>query len=264
MFISDSEASSRLSSESNLISRIKNESDSLAPASYPLPPDLPSFEDFSEASEEKGPILAEGSLPLTESEENSWTPEDLDKILNPRILNPRILKNGKVYSGRGPKGLHIDEQAAIGVSSGILGTTKGSRLGDVTYASGHSFKNGYTGNGNQYDPSKSPKEELRDRIIEGHGIIVDRCFNRLLTALDLLDDQKLGEVKRATELSIVAKNLSGIISSASAATQDKYVDNKEQSVHFHIMRPEPALHDDYPTVVINASESPDLPPQDPK
>jgi hypothetical protein len=252
MFISDAELAARLSSEANLVSRLRREDNDLIPSSFPLP-EIPEVPKVSE--EEKGPISPTAPLdPCTPIEilPAEFSPESLDKI-----LNPRILKNGKEYSGRGPKGLHVDEQAAIGVAAGILGTTKGSNLGDVTYASGHSFRNGYEGNHTQYDPRRGPKEELREKIIGGHGVIVDKCFNRLLATLDLLDDTKLSQVKRATELSVVAKNLSGIIASASAATQDKFVDQKEQSVHFHIMRPEPALHDDYPT--INIDSSPDLP-----
>jgi hypothetical protein len=247
MFISDEELARRLSSETNLVSRIRRGDDpELAPTSFPLPPDIP-----LPPLEESFPILSDPCVPG-----EILPPEDFAGDLD-KLLNPSLLKNGREYSGRGPKGLHVDEQAAIGISAGILGTTKGSRLGDVTYQSGHSFKNGYEGNHTQYDPRRGPKEELRDKIIGGHGIIVDKCFNRLLATLDLLDDNKLSQVKRATELSIVAKNLSGIIASASAATQDKFVDQKEQSVHFHIMRPEPASHDDYPT--INIDSSPDLP-----
>jgi len=259
MFISDEELAARLSSEANLVSRLRREDNDLVPSSFPLP----SSEPLEESSVSQDPPLARvGDLgpilenPCTPIEilpaEESFDPNSLDKL-----LNPRILKNGKEYSGRGPKGLHVDEQAAIGVAAGILGTTAGGRLGDVTYPSAHSFKNGYEGNHTQYDPRRGPKEELREKIIGGHGIIVDKCFNRLLATLDLLDDQKLSQVKRATELSVVAKNLSGIIASASAATTDKFIDQKEQSVHFHIMRPEPALHDDYPT--INIDSSPDLP-----
>lgn len=253
MFISDEELAARLTSEANLVSRLNRGENDLAPSSFPLPPDPVSI---SIPLEEKGPISPATPLdpcsPVEILPAEEFSAESLD-----RLLNPRILKNGKEYTGRGPKGLHVDEQAAIGVAAGILGTTKGSHLGDVTYASGHSFKNGYEGNHTQYDPRRGPKEELREKIIGGHGVIVDKCFNRLLATLDLLDDNKLSQVKRATELSIVAKNLSGIIASASAATQDKFVDQKEQSVHFHIMRPEPALHDDYPT--INIDSSPDLP-----
>jgi len=253
MFISDEELAARLTSEANLISRLNRGDVETISSSIPLPP-LPVVSEIFE--EEMGPISPAAPLdpcsPVEILPAEEFSAESLDKL-----LNPRILKNGKEYSGRGPKGLHVDEQAAIGVAAGILGTTKGSHLGDVTYASGHSFRNGYEGNHTQYDPRRGPKEELREKIIGGHGVIVDKCFNRLLATLDLLDDNKLSQVKRATELSIVAKNLSGIIASASAATQDKFVDQKEQSVHFHIMRPEPALHDDYPT--INIDSSPDLP-----
>jgi hypothetical protein len=243
LFISDEEYAARLRGESYL-----PPSPDSFPASFPLPllPDI-----STEQEEEKGPILPPEILsPVTQEE--PFSPELLDKLLNPVILS-----NGKVYPGRGSKGFHVDEQAGIGVTAGILGTTKSSRLAGVSISSAHSYERGYTGPVPLVDPSKSPKEELRNKIIEGHGIIVDKCFNRLLQTLELLDDDKLAKVQKATELSIVAKNLSGIIASASAATQDKLVDNKEQSVHFHIMRPEPALHDDYPT--INIDSSPDLP-----
>lgn len=199
------------------------------------------------------PIIPDLDLPsLLESSPSSPldSPEGLKKLLSTPELSS--------YKGRGTKKLHRDVQAGIGLTASYLGTTKASRMSDVAITGAHSYERGYTSPNDLVNPLKSPKEELREKIIKGHGIIVNLAFDRLLSTLNLLDDDKLGKVQRASELSVIAKNLSGVISHASQATQDKLIDASEKSVHFHIMKPEQATDEDYPTLTINASSSPEF------
>ena len=189
MRIPESEYERRMRTDENLLNRLlRNKDSEPAAIEVPIPEEIPNLDNILNISS-----------PLTNQDKK------LDKLLN---FDPE-------YAGRGPKGLHRDTQAAIGITAGILGTTKASRLGDVAISSSHSYERGYTNPVDLVNPAKSPKEDLQERIIQGHSIIVDKCFNRLMTTLNLLDDDKLEKVPRATELSLIAKNLSGIIAHAS-------------------------------------------------
>lgn len=233
MFINDEEYQRRIRTEENLLNRLPQDHQISGDVSIPA---IPSFdlEDILSISNE------------------STTQEPKKKSLSQNRLQ-RILNADPSYAGRGTKQLHRDTQASIGISAGILGTTKAARIGDVSIRGAHAYERGYTTPTDVYDPGKSPKEELQAKIIEGHTIVVDKCFSRLLKSLDLLDDDKLQKVQKAGELSQIAKNLSGIIGHAAQATQD-HVDIQEKSVHFHIMRPEQATDADYQTIEVSSAK----------
>ena len=231
MFIPESEADRRISSDENLTNLISGE-ETLPVLEAPLPPELD---------------LSDLDAIIGISPDSISKPKNFDRTLE-KLLNP----DG--YAGLGRKNLHRDTQAAIGTTAGILGTTRASRLGGVAISQAHSYERGYTGPVDLVNPAKSPKEELQNKIIEGHGIVVDLAFNRLLQTLELLDDDKLASVKKAGELSVIAKNLSGVISHASQATKETNFDSREQSVHFHIMKPERALESEYQTVEISSEK----------
>ncbi len=237
MLIDEKEVKRRLETEENLLNRLLRSTESPAPAEIVVPPEIPNLDDILNISD-----------PLTTMEKPSKVSDISEAKLN-KLLNP-----DPGYAGRGTKNLHRDTQAGIGITASILGTTRASRMNDVAISQSHSYERGYTGPVDLVNAAKTPKEDLQERIIAGHGIIVDKCFNRLLKSLDLLDDDKLERVQKASELSIVAKNLSGIIAHASHATQDT-VEVQEKSVHFHIMKPEQAKDADYPTIEISSEAS---------
>lgn len=251
MFIPKEEAERRLNSRENLVNSLPRSSENISPDSFHLPPSfsLPLEE------EEKGPI--------SEEPKKTYQEKTIEKLLSDDPLDietgfDRLLDLKKFsYKGAGTKALHRDVQAGIGIASSFLGTTKASRLNDVGISSAHSYENGYTSPTDLSNPLKTPKADLQNRIIQGHGIVIDKCFNRLLRTLDLLDDDKLEGVKKATDLSIIAKNLSSIVNHATAVTQDKLIENNEKSVHFHIMKPPMAQEEEYP--VIEITTSPDKP-----
>jgi hypothetical protein len=240
MYIDEDEAQRRITTEENLLNRLgrgrdRNESE------IEIPP-IPSF-DLDD-------ILAI-SDPLTTMDEGEEKPSKSAEMSSNRLS--RLLNMDPSYAGSGTKNLHRDTQAAVGVAAGILGTTKAARIGDVATSQAHSYARGYTGPVDLVNPEKSPKEELQAKIIEGHGIIVDKCFSRLLKSLDLLSDEKLEKVQKATDLTLVAKNLSSIIGHAAAATQD-HVEVQEKSVHFHIMKPEMATDAEYKTIELSSEK----------
>jgi len=253
MFIPEEEAVRRITSPENLVTRRGShtsrsiEEDSKFISSV-LSEDLPTFLPVPE----EAPILS----PSLEKEHPPSHPDRSFGEISPRELSERelekMLSGDKPYAGRGTKALGNEVRAAIGVTAGILGTTKASRLNDVSIPAAHSYERGYTGPNDLSNPEKKPKEALQAKIIEGHGVVVDIAFGRLLKTLNLLDDDKLGEVKRATELSQIAKNLSGVVAHATQATQDRNTEVNEKNVHFHIMRPEQAIDADYKTIEISS------------
>jgi hypothetical protein len=224
MFIPKEESDRRLQSEENLVNRVSRPDSGSAAHPELLPPSI-DLDVHELLSEETG---------------------ELDEAALSKLLNV------DEYAGRGTKSLSRETQAAIGVTAGILGTTKASRMHDVAISSAHSYERGYTGPVDLVNPAKSPKEDLADKIIAGHGIIVDKAFGRLMKTLDLLDDDKLAGVKKASDLANIGRNLSGIIAHASQSTKDNNFDNREQSVHFHIMRPDRAEESEYKTVEISS------------
>lgn len=256
MFITEEEALRRLRTEENLINRVQRGDSSSPPLEEVVPPSLPLDSDILNISEAPREIDREVGKKESRAKARKGPIDfELASAVEAEAALDKLLNGDKGYAGRGTKGLHRDEQAGIGVTASILGPTRASKLGDVAISSSYSYERGYTGPVDAVDPNKSPKEELREKIIEGHGIVVDKCFGRLLKTLDLLDDTKLGEVKRATDLSVIAKNLSGIVSHATQATQDKVVENNEKNVHFHIMRPDRAEESDYKTIEISSETS---------
>lgn len=249
MFISDQEFISRVTSEDNLVTRRKGASGSHETSAdhLPISPDLdlPSLLD---------------TIPSDSGQEKSTKGERGNKTFDPTKEFRSLDKLLTGYAGRGTKQLHRDTQAGIGVTASILGTTKAHRMGDVAISSAHSYERGYTNPVDLVRKDRNPKEDLLNKVIEGHGIVVDKCFNRLLMTLDLMDDGKLQTVKNPLQLSIIAKNLSGVIAHASNSTKENVLDAREQTVHFHILRPEMAQEQEYPTIEIS-SEPKD--PQDP-
>lgn len=238
MFIDEEEAQRRLRTEENLLTRLPEDQRPLPDEVSPVPNF--SIEDLLSISD---PLTSQ-ELPDIEKKSSELSQNRLRRLLN---VDP-------TYAGRGTKGLHRDTQASIGIAAGILGTSKASRLGEVARSQAVSYMHGYTGPVDNYNPDKSPKQELQNKIIEGHSIVVDKAFGRLLKTLDLLDDDKLTKVQKATDLSHIARNLSGIIGHAASATQD-HVDVQEKSVHFHIMRPEQAKDADYQTIEVNTEKT---------
>lgn len=241
MFIDEEEAARRLRTDENLLNRILPRDPSPEPSFiFPL-----GLEEIIQSDPEPVEVEKKGSPKNFENLDSKEASKKLEKLLSPP----------SEYKGRGTKQLHRDVQAGIGLTASYLGTTKASRAGDVAISSAHSYERGYTGPVDLVNPEKSPKEDLRERIIQGHGIIVDKCFDRLLHTLNLLDDDKLGAVKKASELTVIARNLSGIISHAAQATQEKGFEVNENSVHFHVMRPEQAIEAEYKTVEVSSTSS---------
>lgn len=252
MFITESEVARRLRTEENVLVRLARSvaPGETAPLIFPVEILSPESEEVSQPTHPLG--VSEDPSPVSIKQTGSKNFDRMNGKEIQKSLNQLLRTDG--YAGRGTKALHRDTQAAIGVTAGILGTTKAGRLGDVALSQAHSYERGYTDPTSLVNPAKGPKEELREKIIEGHGIVVDACFQKLMKTLDVLDDEKLNSMTKPVEITLVAKNLSGIIAHATQATQEKNVELNDNNVHFHIMRPERAQESEYPIIEVNSEK----------
>jgi len=267
VFISDEVAAERLRTTEALLGRVGSPTiTSKLPDILPLLIEIENVEvkDVGIESEENAREAEDKSLeelpfsPLLENLNASRAPSpSLSGLLNGPVdltQNPsrakRVLDNLlNGYAGRGTKALHRDVQASIGATAEILGTTKASRIGDVAISSAQSYENGYTGPVDMV-AGRNRKRDLQDKIIEKSNVVVDIVFARLLKTLNCMDDKKIESVGKATELSLIARNLNGII--AQATPKEAIV--QEQSVHFHVWRPEMAEEGEYPVIEVNSEK----------
>lgn len=200
MFISESEARQRLQSSTNLLTRV-NRDNSIVPvqSEVPLPPPPPNLTPEEEEKEEF----------------------DLARALagdRPR----RIPKRRKTE----------EEQAAIGLTAALISQRGAASMFDMSTAQCNNLEHSFTNTGSRYDGSL-PKESLQRKMDANREVVLDRAFEKLLNALDLLTPQQLRGIKKSTEISRIATDMSRIIT---AVAPKELPDNA--TVHFHVWRPE--------------------------
>lgn len=228
MFIDEQEFQRRIRSSENILNRVPRDSErDLTPDSFILPID-------SSISVESEP---EAEDPVQEAKDLS----------SPSGRALQMLLAGEINEKK-RRGRTIEEQAGIGLASALLGPAASGRLNGVScrHAVNLHPKTAVTATDNAYN-GKGPREDLREKILEQNGVVVDLAFGRLVKSLSLLDDTKLTEVKKATDLSRIARDFSGIIKNATP--QDEM--HGGNSVHFHVYRPEMKQENEYETLTLN-------------
>jgi hypothetical protein len=167
-----------------------------------------------------------------ETDSSSLSLAQLDSLLHPRI-------NGRAnYRGR------LESQVAIAETSLIIGQTKTHRVFDLSEPQTQAYTRGLSST-SDITSGTPPKPELIKRINKIKEQLAEKAAARLDLTLEAMSATKISEIKRATNLSKVAKDMAVIL--------DKCTDTKEDGrggVHFHIYRPEPALELAYPTVTV--------------
>lgn len=177
-------------------------------------------------------LTSEGS-----SDKTSLSLSQLDDLLHPRI-------HGRAqYRGK------LESQVAIAQTELIIGQTATSRAFQLSDSQTVAYSRGLrsTGDITTHTP---PKPELTSRINKIKEELAEKAAARLDLTLDALSASKIGEIKRATNLSKVAKDMAVIL--------DKCTENKEDSskgVHFHIFVPDPVDIDRYPIVNVGPAVS---------
>jgi hypothetical protein len=164
----------------------------------------------------------------------------LDALLSPRV-NGRATYQGKPES-----------QAAIAETNLILGNSTTRRLFGLSEEQTYAYSKGLRSTADITN-NVPPNPQLSNRINKIKSELAELAASRLASTLDALSPKKISEIKRATNLSKVAKDMAVIL--------DKCTDNKEESrnVHFHVFVPDAADISKYPTIDVG----PSLPSKEP-
>lgn len=108
-----------------------------------------------------------------------------------------------------------------------------------------------THNGAQDHNAKVPQPSLIQHIESQRTKIRDLAFKRLNTVLECLDDKKIQKIEKARELAQVGSQLA-IISEKMLPKEM----SAEQTVHFHMYRPEVKKESDYEAVSVGEERVP--------
>jgi hypothetical protein len=191
-----------------------------------------------------------GSSPSTPKEPDDTAPQPSPQAnpTNAEIksilaqVNPAVARDRSRGDLRGK----IPIQAAIGETSLLVGPKIAGALFDrslpqtMAYEGAHGHWKSMVG-----AESGPPKPELVERLDAFKEKLAYAAGRVLAKTLDNLDADKIDRMKKATNISRVAKDMAVIMDKVSKNNND------EGAVHFHIHRPEIRSVNDYNTVRIN-------------
>lgn len=233
MFISKEAAEARLRGDRNLFrgvnspsvpSEIKHDTPVLPEESQTLE------EEEYEVNDAEGEIELSGSL---DQPEEAISLPHLDELLHPRV-------NGRAnYKGK------LESQVAIGETALILGRAQTARTFQLSPAQTEAYGLGL-GDVPRNDPDRqpvNPNHELKRRHNEVKQRLAAKAAARLDLTLEALTPTKLAGIKRATNISKVAKDLAVIMEKCSDVEK-----TDAQTVHFHVYQPEMNVENNYQTV----------------
>ena len=161
--------------------------------------------------------------------------DKLDALIN---FNPR---NKMPYRGK------EDAQAAIGQTSLVIGDRSAGALFGLSQEQTRAYGQALTSL-NDITEGTPPKPGLKRKVEEFREILAAKAAGRLGNALDMLDEAKLSKVKRATNLSRIAKDMAVIVEKVSPKD-----DSAEGGVHFHIYKPEIQVEQNYQVVTVGSA-----------
>jgi len=225
MFVSDKEAKNRLADPRNRL-RSPSAPASSVPTKKTPEPEVPNTVDVPTPQD---PRLSDDKL---------LTIAALDSLIGKRTRTP--------YTD-------LETQVGIAQTVDLLGPTTTGALFDRHAGQMARYPNGFT-SGRDADNRKH-KAALKERIDEYREVLTAKAAGRLEAALDCLNDTKLSEVKRATNISKIAKDMASIVEKV---TPKK--DSEGAGVHFHIYRPEQHEEAHYEVVTVGTPPIIDLPP----
>jgi hypothetical protein len=156
----------------------------------------------------------------------------LDSLINPKL-------NGRAhYMGQ------LENQVAIGETALILGPTRTSHLMGLGTEQTRAYREGLTTQTEGIAGTVNTiKPELRKRLTIVKERLAEQAAHRLGLTLDALSPDKISSIKRATNISKVAKDMASILEKC---TEKEKVDTG--GVHFHVYRPEMHNEMNYTTV----------------
>ena len=249
MFISEDEANNRIRSSENLLSRARRDSEDGRAASEPMETPELNIEEVMDVTEgeaeEVSGAIDNGTTQLTDPSGASSADED-------SIALSHFLRRATRKMVRG-KGLTPEIRAGIGTLAALTSARQAAEMFDSTKLHAFELKRGFHTSADQYGnetlgiEKKAPNQDLLDRIKDNQVKVADVTFQKLLLALDLIDEPKIQKVTDVIKLSHLAGNLSRILSNTTPKEKESGA-----VVHFHIMRPESAQETDYNTIDINS------------
>lgn len=241
MFIDESEGIERLNDPRNVLSRVKRDDRTVPPSANDLELNIPSLADVIEEVESQEKKAAFDPVTFASSADfDPFAALKLHQLITPNTPGRK----------EGIRNRTDAENAAVAVTSLMLGSTATEEIFGVSSAQQSILKQGHTGSV-AATQGKKPKEALLEEIHRQGGKIVTKAFGRLDKVLDQLSDEKLMAVGKATDLTKIATGMAKVIQSMTP----KETNVEEGGVHFHIYRPEQKQLSDYEMVVVGAGKS---------
>lgn len=237
MFIDEQEGLERLRDPRNVLSRVQREDRTQMPAALPelIIPGIPSLEELADDTESFDPLKAAEAG----SSFDPFAALHIGRLTTPNKPGRKV----------GIRQRTNEENAAVAVTSLMLGSTATESLFGVRPAQQHVLTDGHTSTVDH--GRKKPKEALLEEIHRQGGNIVKKAFGRIDAVLDRMTDAKLDGVGKATDLAQIASGMSKIIQNLTP----KEGNADEGGVHFHVYRPEQAAITDYEMVVVGSSRT---------
>jgi hypothetical protein len=221
MFISQKDAEARLKSSRNRL-RDPNEPASVDGVLIPELVDEIAEQDSINESDE--PQLDEKLLDMKE----------LEKLIE---LRPRANYRGKTQA-----------QIAIGEVAMATSQATAGHLFGTSRAQAQAYEGGLRSTSDI--TNKHPPNPIRKKALdETRQKLAEKAASRLSEVLEILDTPKIQAVKRATNLSKIAKDMATIMEKVTPKES-----RDEGGVHFHIYKPEVAVEQNYQTVTIGTRE----------
>jgi transposase len=190
------------------------------------------------------PDPAEESESITDSPEKDEKPEEmldlseLDALINPESRRTRRAN----YRG------NLEAQVGIAETSLILSQQKAADIFGMSRSQVEAYQRGLQSS-NQITDGTPPKPALKQRVDAIKEEIAEKSALRLKNVLDLLDEPKLKQVKRATNLAKIGKDMATILDKVAPANTG------EGHVHFHVFAPERKDISDYKVVSIGGGKT---------
>jgi hypothetical protein len=223
MFISNKEAEDRLKDGRNIF---RDKDVAPSPPGSPTSPSDSRDVRVNKIAEDQAAIeLLKQRRQKLSNEEAAISLDHLDHLLSPRIKS-------RPYTD-------LNVQAAIAETALVLGDTKTSRIFDRSYSQADRYAHGKT---NDFGIEKP---ELKSRLVQIKERLAEKAADKLDATMNALTPQKISEIKRATNLSRVAKDMASVMDKCSENR-----DNEGAGVHFHIYRPETVTEKIYETVTV--------------
>lgn len=243
MFSSEEEASKVLGSERNILN-------SLDVGSFPLP-DLGIVQ-------VPVPITEEHDEDALTKKQNTSTPMVTEEGgVEVSHFDPAPLEVGselklnrliKVALRSDPAGRHVgirnrtdDENAAIAVVSRLTGQREVSDLFGVTQPQISHLTRSATSP--QMDAAGRERPQLRQKIEQLGGMVVDKAFGVIADCLNNLTEERIKAVK-TPQIAKIARDMSSLVRNVTPRDA-----NDGPGVHFHIWRPDMAEESDYGEVI---------------